>query len=425
MKKLIVLLIVFSFFSYEGYSRAQYSILQAFGMKCQNCHFNVQGGGVRNNAGWGSRKDIALYNPSWLSKGYDKVIPSNTFINDIFNVGLDFRYQNAKWPGSPTITGKTDDGGTIKTIKTERESMVMQLSPYLVATPLKWLSFEGFYNLAYEIEKTKRYPGQKAGAWSLNFRPSESLPYLRVGNFQPTLGTKYDDHTLLIHRIAAGTQYARPIKPDDYAEWGAQLDYESISWLGLSLGAFQSKSLGTYTVADFAGKNHPLVNTDRASMVARVAFYPNIGKGFNTFFGGMMLYNGPMGKSTDINDTYFSFSDLFFHIGLGDKFAIMTEYVSTHKHFMRTTDNFLVEFDYLLMDALNVFVRAERATTSTRKYDENRDYQRPIVATNQFVFGAHIFPLPYIDILPEYRIYRSEELQGAQQSFAIQLHVFY
>jgi len=433
MKKLLILILAIFFMSYAGYSRPQYSILQAFGMKCQNCHFNVQGGGVRTNSGWASRNDLALYNPGFL--GILK--NTNTFLKEMVTFGVDFRYQNAKWPGPPVLNADK----TQKEFLTTRKSMIMQLSPYLVVQPFKWLFAEGFYNLAYEIEKN-HYPGQQPGAWSVNFRPSDDLPYLRVGCFQPTLGTKFDDHTVMIYRVInKGSQYAIPTKPDDYAEWGAQLDYEKYSWFGASLGLFQSKGLGIkeYSIKDYLGnytfnpalKTPPrlLVNTDRPSIVGRLAFYPNLGSimghTINTMFGGMIYYNGPMGSNTDLNEAYYYFGDLFFHIGLTDRLALMTEYTQTRKQFARVTNNFLVELNYQVLEPWNVFVRCERATTKTNDWDKDQNYIHPFAAANQFVIGSHIFPLPYIDLLPEYRIYRSEEFPGTQQSFAVQLHVFY
>lgn len=417
MKKILFCVLISLIVVYFGYSRPQYSLLQTFGMKCENCHYNVQGGGVRTANGWMARKDISLIKPSSLGLGsfFDFIGGSNTFVNDIFTVGMDLRYQSAQWP-SPTQTNPA---------ATKRDQMLMQFSPYLIVTPVKWFSFEGMYNLAYDIVKDKRFIGQQPGAWSINFRPADNLPYLRIGYFQPTIATKYDDHTMLIYDVAMGTKFIQPFKPDDYAEFGAQLDYQSVSWLGASLGVFQSRNLAAYSATDYLGRTEPLVNSDRASITGRLAFYPTIGGGFNTFFGGMFLYNGPYKfNNQDINDTYFYMTDLFWNIGMGDKLALMTEYVSTEKQFARTTDNFLVELDYQLMDGLIAYARGERATTSTRELD-NGIYSKPVVASNQFVFGLHIAPLPFIDLIPEYRIYRSEELLGTMKQWAFQLHVFY
>lgn len=442
MKKFILMVFAFGLLTYVGNSRAQYSILQTFGTKCENCHYNTQGGGVRNNPGWLSRKDIALLSPSKLGigKAFDNLFASNQIFNDKVTVGLDFRLQNGLW----TIGSKKEQ--TTENIKqtftTERNTMIMQLTPYLIVEPSSWISFEGLYNIAYELDE-RHYPGQVPTQWSINLKPAEVfsglsnyLPSLRMGYFQPTLGTKYDDHTLLIHRVInSGDQYARPLKPDDYAEWGMQLDYQKISWLGLSAGIFQSRNIATSlstklynpVATEYAkmwdkGK---LVTGDYASLVGRVSIHPNVGGGINTFMGAMMLYNGPLKSNRDPNEAYFRFVDLFFHIGLSDKVALMTEYTNSYKQYSRSTNNFLIELDYQIMDAINVFVRAERATTTQPQFDENNQYLDKVTAANQFVIGTHIFPFPFIDILPEYRIYRSEEFLGTQSGFAVQLHVFY
>jgi len=45
--------------------------------------------------------------------------------------------------------------------------------------------------------------------------------------------------------------------------------------------------------------------------------------------------------------------------------------------------------------------------------------------SNQYVFGSHIYLLPYIDLLPEYRIYDRGEVSGYSSQWTFQIHVFY
>ncbi len=344
MKKLLTFLLVFALTYSMGQARAQYSILQSFGVKCINCHYNVQGGGLRNNPGWSSRSEVSLLKPSTIGLG--KVFnflssKGNTLFGDKVTFGIDFRLQNAKWPAgtvydtTPNPYSSMSDITEIKgTYAFERHTMPMQLTPYLLVEPVKWLGIEGMLNAAYYIDD-RHYPGQQPGAFSVNFRFNDNLPYLRVGYFQPTIGTKYEDHTLMIHRLANGASYARPVKPDDYAEWGAQLDYEKFSWLDLSLGLFQTKNLGGYTVNGYTGKDianafakESLVDTTGLAYVGKVTIIPNPIKNINYFFGGAVYFNGPFGN-TDVTKKYFLLTDLFFHLGLTEKFALMTEYIHT------------------------------------------------------------------------------------------------
>lgn len=401
MKNIIILILILVVFCFvESSARPQYSIIQTFGTKCSVCHVNTQGGGLRNNSGWLSRKDISLVKPSkiGLGKAFD-ALDNNTFFSDILTFGLDFRYQSARWPRTVASTPPK--------MITRREWMVMQCTPAILIKPLKWLEFEGFYNLAYEIEKDKRYTGQNSYAASVYFRPAEYLPALRAGYFQPTIGTKYDDHTMLIKTAINSRDRRTPVVPDDYAELGAQVDYESIKWLGLSAGVFDSKNLSKLTARDRHGNTIPIVEEKSVSTVLRGVVYPEAFKSINAFLGGTILING---------DYYIS--SLFVNSGLSDKFSLMTEYTRSEKKNSRLTLNFLAELTYQLHESVLPFVRAERAVTKDKV--ENHPFY-----ANQFVFGAHINPLPFFDFLPEYRIYNSEQISGYSAEWTLQLHVFY
>jgi hypothetical protein len=410
-KRLLIFLIVIVCLAGETYGRPQYSILQSFGTKCQSCHVNIQGGGLRNNNGFISRKDISIIDPKSIGLGgfFDVIGQTNTQFNDMVTYGVDFRLQSARWPNKTTTTN---------ILATKRESMVMQTTPALSIKPVEWLQLDGFYNFAYLIESDKRYLGQDSYSASLYFKPSEKLPALRVGYFQPTIGTKYDDHTYFTRQVT--TQYARfPLIPDDYAEWGAQIDYESLNWLGLSIGAFSSKNLSLLPpVKTKSGGIEPIVNSNEPDFVFRANFYPNI-KGWNTFFGGYYLVNsgGTVNSNHQFNN-YFYIADLFWHIGIADKFAVMLEGVRSYKHLSRSTNNFTVELDYQLLEAWNAYVRGERGNTEDK-------IAGMVFHNNQVVIGTHLFPIPFIDLLIEYRIYEAEAVPSTSNQFAVQLHVFY
>jgi hypothetical protein len=319
----------------------------------------------------------------------------------MITVGLDTRIQSARWGGL--------------TDKSERETMLMQASPYLVIQPVSWFYAEGFYNFAYEIETSKRYPGQESYAFSGNFKFGDNLPTLRAGYFQPTIGTKYDDHTLLIRQIAGNSRM--PLIPDDYAEWGAQVDYEALKIdkvsFGLSAGVFDSKNmLKLPPMTDKNGKNVTVVDTNSISTVLRLGIYPELGHGINAFAGGYYLFNGD-----------YSISGAFLNIGLVDKICLMTEYMRSDKKDVRLTQNFLTELSYQVYEWGIPFVRYERAQTAN--YNENVSGATYPYYTNQYVFGAHIFLLPYIEFLPEYRIFDREHVDGQFSQWAFQIHFFY
>ena len=386
-------------------ARPQYSILQTYGTKCENCHYNVQGGGARTPQGFLARKDMSIIKPSWLgiASFFDKVTTTNSVLDDKVIFGTDFRYQSAKFP-------KVGD----KTGANERLNFLMQFSPYLVIKPLSWLELEGFYNLGYDLVKDHRYVSQSRGSASVIIKPSEDLPSLRAGYFQPTIGTKYDDHTMYIRKLRIGSA---PLFPDDYAEIGAQLDYTAQKWFDVSVGVFDSKSMSALQVTNKSGKTIPVVDTGSISAALRAFVTPEIMKGVSTFFGGTYFVN---------KDFYIS--SVFFNIGLPDKISLMTEYTRAEKKDAFLSLSFLAELTYQLHESVLPFVRVERGVirekTTKVAIPAALPYETPYYQ-NQYVFGVHINVLPFIDLLPEYRITHWEHYAGYTSQLAVQLHVFY
>jgi len=353
-------------------------------MKCQSCHVNVQGGGVRNSTGWISRKDASIVPVGNL---FD-FASTNSVIDNMVTFGLDFRYQVAKFGGYAD---------------SNRQGIVMQASPYLVIDPFEWLTVEGFYNFA-----ENKYVGQQTGAASIYIKPGENLPQLRAGYFQPTIGTKYDDHTLMIRQVVY-KNYRVPLIPDDYAELGGQIDYIANENFDLSVGAFSAKNLSEVTCKDAEKNTIPLVDSNSISFTARGVYYmpTDIVDGVNAYAG--MTYF--------LNDDFYIFS-AFVNAGLSDKLSFGFEYMRSEKKDARLTMGFLGELSYILYDPLILYAKAERGVVR-----EQWDTQAYFV--NQYVFGAHVYLLPYIELIPEYRIYDNEHYEGYNSQWAFQLHVFY
>lgn len=420
MKKVITLLVAVFLISYIGYSRPEYSILQSYGTKCTNCHINTQGGGARTLGGWMSRNQTTLVEPSkiGLGKVFDFLQNTNQFWDGKITFGLDFRWQTAKWGGTTEVIQKRNQPLSDTTISApERDYMIMQVDPYISIKPWEFLEFEGFYNLAYEIEDLKRYPGQQPYAFSAIIKPSEKLPSLRVGFFQPAFGTKWDDHTLLIRQVV-GSNRNSLVLPHDYTEWGAQIDYEAIPWLGLSLGLFDSETLSNLQL-----NGKPIVSGNEMSSVFRVGFYPpEVVPGITTFFGGYWLYNGKLNKD-DMSRLFksgYSLGNVFFNIGMIDKFSLLTEYMWSKNKSFRETNNFLVELTYQPLEAAYAYVRWERGNSDFLYENPDKSYH-----ATQYVIGAKFFPLPYIGFIPEYRIVDRDHIEGIHSQWAFQVHLFY
>jgi len=411
MKKISYILLMLLISCYFAYSRPEYSLLQSYGAKCQSCHTNVRGGGARSLAGWMSRNQTSLIPSSkiGLTPVFDFLQQTNSVWDDKISFGMDLRWQTARWG---TRTGKT-----------ERDYMLMQLSPYLSVRPIKYLELEGMYNFAYDINEDMRYPGQQPGSFSIYIRPGQKLPSLRVGYFQAPVGLVWDDHTIMTRQlVAGGTPSTLPLLlPHDMTEWGAQIDYEAIPWLGVSLGVFDAQNLGDMLITDQSKKMVPLVNGKTLSSVANIRFYPpEFISGVSTFCGVSYLINSPLKTDDGIYfaNNYLSVANIYGGIGLIDKLAFLVEYQYSDKQATRTTDNVSAEITYQPIEGAYAYVRAERGHTSDKVANVKHN-------VNQFVFGAKLFLLPYIAVLPEYRLYNREWVEGYSAQWAFQVHIFY
>lgn len=408
MKKIILIIIISMLACLDAFSRPQYSLLQSYGTKCTGCHTINQGAGVRNFPGWMSRNQSALVDPSsiGLQGLFDLTQESNQIIEDKLLYGMDFRYQTARW-GSQSGAS-------------ERKHMVMQWSNYLVYTPTEWLTLEGLYNFGYDIHETMRYPGQQPAAGSVIIQPSSELPSIRIGYFQPTIGTRYEDHTMLNRQFASGARGV-PVVPADYAELGFQIDYEAIPWLGVSFGMFSSDNLADMRIPLGTTTAGAPVNGNHMSSVFRLVFFPpELMPGVNMFAGGTLFFNSPLKTDNGIyfgNEHYYV-GNVFFNIGLVDKFALMTEYMRTVKQSLLEVNNLSIELNYQLMEPLIPYVRYERGNTMYTA--DKADF-----TTSHYVFGAKAYILPYIAFLPEYRINDKEHLPGYASQWAFQIHVHY
>ncbi len=421
MKKFVVLFII-ALIAFElGNARPQYSILQTYGTKCQYCHIQPNYGGQRSAAGFLARKDMALIDPAsiGLEGLYSFLDDKNSYFDDNLIFGIDMRLQNARWAQSSKLTGTRDSAGNIIKPTLERKTMVMQLMPYLQASVFDWLTIEGTYNFSYDIEDKMRYKAQQPGWATATIKPFEGLPSLRVGYIPVPIGLDYDDHTYLVRQVVGGSR-ANPLVSADMAELGFLLDYNDISWLSASFGMFDSKNHADLTTD---GKT-PVVNSATMSNVFNLSFHPEVGSGINTFFGLSHLWNGNLKTDDGIyfGNGYYTITSFFFNIGLADQVALMTEYMTSNKQDVREVNNFLVELNYQILEPFNVFARYEVGKTNFVKMNKGEDVT---FEANQYVFGTHFYPLPFMDFLVEYRIYERAEVAGYSSQWAVQFHLFY
>ncbi|MBI5325825.1 MAG: hypothetical protein HZB41_11240 [Ignavibacteriae bacterium] len=391
MIKFNKILILFVLLSVNAFALPQYSMLS--GNKCINCHVNPAGSGIRNDLGWYARNDVGLINPGDIGLGgfFKNVASTNQAFNKLLLFGFDFRYETA-------MIGPPD--------KPTRKYFGMAATPYLSLKPFNWLNLGGSYNIFYDVYNKTRYPGQKAWTAYMIVQPDITMPSLKAGYFSPPIGIHFDDHTVLVDQVPGGGQ--PQLIPPDFSEYGAEINYEGLKWLSLTAGVFQAKSMAENTVRDSTGNVVPLTNKDKISFAVN-------GSLWQRFFENKL--NLQLGGSYYINDD-FNISSVYFNAGLTDELSLITELLMTNKKDIRKSRNFVVGLMYQLHDGLLIEARLEKAFTDDLINKLNW-------TTNQYLIGLHIFPLPYIELRPEYRIYDREWAEGYMAQYAVQIHLYY
>jgi len=381
------LFLVVSISAPNGFSLPQFAVMN--NAKCISCHVAAQGGGLRNFRGWQLLSRTGLFKPDTVKLGRLSKLggESNSLLNGRLTLGTDIRFQMARSQKSPTA---------------KRRFFPMQAALYGDYRITDWIHTEVSYNFG-----KKKFNGQQSWTASAIIQPRYSFSQFRVGYFQPSIGIRYDDHTMLVRQIpgADGTTIIAP----NYAEYGAEFTFNEIKWLTATAGIFDNSSLSQDYVIDNSGKQVQLVdkNKNHLSTLGRIVFLSTLfsGKG-NVLTGGSYYANDD-----------FSLVNAFGGLGFDGKIALLADFARSDKKNMRTTNTFSMELSYKVLDSLVAFVRGENGKTfSTISSKDIKTY------TKQGVIGAEIFILPYIELRPEYRYMDTERFTSTR--WAVQIHVF-
>jgi hypothetical protein len=376
----------------------QFSLIS--GNRCASCHVNYQGGGQRNDLGWYSYRDAGLINPEDLGLGGLWAVQDSlrAFAGQKANLGFDMRMQYVR----------------SRNPEKEARFIPMQFSLYGNYQFTSWLQAEAAYNPG-----PQRYQGQQAWSGSVIIQPEHSLPSVRLGFIQPTVGIRYDDHTMLIRQIAAGwlneyiiTPYnSMTVLAPNFAAWGGEVNYEGLHWLSASAGVYSNSTLNENSITAAEQKG--------LSYSGRITFWPRFFENsLNTYLGASVLHNDK-----------FRMMNVYAGIGLTDKVSLMLDMAQTDiqdnsSKVMRDgisrvsgkNTSYLAELTYQLEPWLLPYARLEYAELSAGT--------RPDIIIRQMVFGAQFFVLPNFEIRPEYRIFDTE-LKDYISRWGAQLHIYY
>ncbi|MCX6155035.1 MAG: hypothetical protein NT007_12855 [Candidatus Kapabacteria bacterium] len=402
--KLFILVIIICLSAQVAFSFPQYTLLS--GNRCINCHFNVQGGALRNDLGWYSASDESLIKPEWI--GLDSVFGAfkgNTLFNKKVFLGFDTRfiYNNNAY--------------LVKYMGDQVKMFPMELTLYGGIKATDWLSANFGFNSSYFLQGSM-YSLNLKQSWSasVEMQPDKEYPQLRMGYFQPSTGIRYEDHTNLVRQFiipSKGMINRRPMVPIDYADWGAEINYYSEKWLQLTAGvhrsnnfAFQNGSIRFKQGSSF--KYLDIIDSSKMAFLVKGVINEKLPD---------YKLNGMIGASLfSISD--FWMANSFYGIGYGGIVSLLTEVCTSYKKDVQKTTNYALDLNIEASEGLVGIIGYQKGNTQIFG-------NAPLTADYaQWIFGVKAYLLPYIEFRPEYRLIKPGDMDSFSH-YVLQFHIFY
>jgi hypothetical protein len=348
------------------------------GAKCQSCHINPTGKGMRSTFGstYG-REELTMT----TYKETTDIEEYSPMLNDFFTVGMDYR----------TLFYYREQNSTSSFFQ-------MQGDLYLDLRLNKKFRIyfdKGLYS-GFEV-----------------FGLAKVLPlegYIKLGNFIPSYGLKMDDHNLLIR---SGAFF--PINPAIASYPGGLGFGQGAEDTGLELGF--SPAFLTINVGVFNGKKGGLAGTggtkNKAIVVRADA---NVQTDLVNFNVGGSVYNQPNAGSPGKTQIFGGFGV----ISLNNNLTLQGEYdyLTTYNSVLNkeVTGSILYgELNYLLTSGVDLKLGYEF-------YDPNLD--RKDGSISRFTVGAEIFPLTGVEVRPLYRINQEKPTELNNNELHIMFHFY-
>lgn len=395
------------------------------GTPCVACHVNPNGGEGRTELGWSSMNHAGAltFDQMGLQSLHD--VTSNQFL-DIASLGFDARLQGARL-GRPQIEDKPD-GGT-ETTYPDMTWFPMQFQPYLTLKPTSKITLYGTWLMGPSTLRDGEFcdpvfPGMSCFGAQAIFEPGGTAPTVRVGVFQPSIGIRHDDHTILLRGDAANRR--QPVIAPGYAEVGAETIYQPRQWLRMEAGLF-----GTQNIDDALNSVQKTAELWPVAYSARIAFMPHLefggepagGGGDDEFDDDFDDFDAepatPFVVNTWIGGSAFGSKDFmmlngFLGAGIHEGVTLMAEMSAMRRTVEYDQLNAMLNLTYTPWSWITAALRAERAHTrnSTGEF-----------TTWQYVGGLEFFPVPYLEVRPEYRLVETDEYRFGQAT--LQVHLFY
>lgn len=392
------------------------------GTKCSACHFNPQGSGIRTEMGWSMMNQTGLWQwkrPTTLAQD-----TSDLGLLDGSNEPASTEIGTNTWFDGKVIPGFDARGQIAKSSTTGKRIFIpMQFATSIAYMPMPELSIYTNINIASIEERIRGgdlFPGQTDFDGAIQYSPAPTLPSIRVGMIQPSVGIRQDDHTEYVRRDAAAPRQVSlsgpSLMPAYYNDVGAELTFEGINWLSVNAGVYNAKNfseidptiLGTDTgITSHFSLQHP-------SIAARVVLWPqSLNFGINTEIGASIMQNGD-----------FRMINAFVGFGLADKATLFAEGMYSDNAQERRIRNWTVIGTYKLFDWLSAHWRYDWGQTEYYPAQDIGD----LGYAQAFLVGFEFFPLPYVELRPEFRSAQKNVFDGKSiydGQYTIQLHLFY
>lgn len=376
MKRLALFLFLLTFIAVTADALPKFATRQ--GAKCQSCHINPTGKGMRSTFGstYG-REELTM---STFKEETD-IEEFSPMLNDYFTVGMDYR----------TLFYFREQNSTSSFFQ-------MQGDLYLDLRLNKKFRIyfdKGLYS-GFEV-----------------FGLAKVLPmegYIKLGNFVPSYGLKMDDHNLLIR---SGAFF--PLNPAIAAYPGGLGFGQGAEDTGLELGF--SPGILTVNVGVFNGKRGGLAGTggtkNKAVVVRADA---NVQTDLVNFNAGGSFYNQPNstgpGKTRIIGG--FGVISLDNNLTIQGEYDILTTFNTALNK--EVSGNILYgELNYLITSGIDLKLGYEF-------YDPNLDLKDGSIT--RFTVGAEIFPLTGVEVRPLYRINQEKPADLKNNELQVMFHFY-
>lgn len=398
------------------------------GTPCGACHVNPSGGEMRTELGWSSMRRTGALTYEALGAAADDHA-TNAWFRGSISVGGDFRLLGARL-GRPEVV---DTPTGTETRYPDVTWFPMQLQPYLAVRPTNELTLYGSWVVGPETFRAGEicdpvFPGMGCYSTFVLYEPAAAGLSARAGVFQPGIGVRHDDHTILIRGDAADRR--TPIIPPSYAEAGAEVAWQPRQWIRGEIGAFHTGNLdeslnsvartaSLWPVAYQARVTvQPALELGGAASHGSAADAPDDFDDFDDF-DALAEVQHPTVLNTWLGASAYGSGDFltlngFAGLGLHQGLAFLAELSRTQRTQRHVTLNGHVGASWSIVPWFVVAARAERAQTDTR--DER-------FVVKQYVAGVEIFPIPYLEVRPEYRLAETDTYRFGQTT--LQVHFFY